>query len=153
SVIRIFALIALPVLLCTMLAPTLAQDSEWTLEQHCMPGAVHLPDDSAFAGAIFTADNRGIHASRADRTTSYIIAFEGRNFTPVGDFSPDGRWFAVPYGRVEYGNMLENRYVVTEWRVYSTGLDQAYHVVPFSHYDEHLPLEVLYTSNDALLTK
>jgi hypothetical protein len=96
----------------------------WTIEQRCVAEPTTPPDDWSFDGTIFTrgTDNniRGLHA---DLDSPYIIAFSGSDFTTAGAFSPDGRWFAVPSGTMDYyanNAGSEHNYHVEELVVYNT---------------------------------
>jgi hypothetical protein len=66
----------------------------------------------------------------------YFIAFDGGgdilNFNTAGRVSPDGKWYAVPAGRIIYGPSLpdnpyfpisEIHFVISEIRVFSTGIN------------------------------
>ncbi len=123
-------LCSLIVLLFTM--PAAAQEtptpSDWTTEQRCITAPSQPPEGWTYDGVIFTfKPGDGIHARRADMPTPYYIALDSQGeFGSVGNFSPDGKWFAVPAGHIypDYtgfqNSYLRDDTIVDQIRVYST---------------------------------
>jgi WD40 repeat protein len=86
---------------------------------NCTP--LSRPDNWTFDGVILTYEpDEGVRALRSSITTTYYIAFEGSNFTGAGAVSPDGKWFALPYGYIQTAASSDVRYRVNELRVHST---------------------------------
>lgn len=94
-----------------------AQGSGWPLTQDCAAAADPLP----FDGVIVTANpDEGVRALRSSIGATYFVAFAGSNFTQAGALSPDGRYFAVPYGTIQVAGSFDNRARITELRLHTT---------------------------------
>lgn len=94
----------------------------WQVVERCVDEPTTPPEGWSWEGVIFTLTRGdGLHALRADVETPYYVAFDSQSeFAVSGALSPDGQWFAVPAGRVEYGTWASDDFVVDELRVYST---------------------------------
>jgi hypothetical protein len=109
----------------------------WPVVQRCIEQATEPPDGWTFEGTIFTHGRfmDGVHAYRADVPSRYYVAFDSQSeFAEVGALSPDGRWFAVPHGRTEYGGIANRYYIVEEIRVYSTHPSRDTYRIPWDYY-------------------
>lgn len=97
------------------------QSETWQIEQQCTAKETLPPEGWAFPGVILTSiPDDGVRALRATVGTTYYIAFAGNAFLQGGALSPDGRWFAFPYGYVQTVATWDLRYIVQEIRVHST---------------------------------
>src|SRR5689334_6655260 len=117
------SLCLLATVLCLFLAlsPSAAQDTGatgWPVEKRCVSEPTTSPADWSFQGTIFTMDNviyrediGGVHAIRADVDTPYYVAANGKDFVDAGALSPDGKWFAVPYGDNKSANISDIQFV------------------------------------------
>jgi WD40 repeat protein len=96
--------------------------TDWAIVERCIATPSQPPDGWTYDGVIFTyIEDDGVHASRADMATSYYVALAGwREFGQSGRFSPNGRWIAIPIGRVEVSFPTSYSYLVDEIRVYNT---------------------------------
>jgi WD40 repeat protein len=98
------------------------EPSEWSLVRECLPQAQPRPEDYTFPGFIASyVPDDGIRALRSETFTTYYLAFAGSNFVEAADFSPDGRWLAIPYGFIETAGAFDVRYLVQELRIMTTG--------------------------------
>lgn len=124
------------VLLLLLAVPIHAQDAApFTLTEACAP-----PESDTgradFPGVLLgyaVAD--GVRAYRAAVGVSYYVAFAGSAFIDGGAVSPDGRYYAVPYGLIQMPSGTDRRYHAYELRVIGTDrLTQLRRVIPWSAY-------------------
>ncbi|HEX2620985.1 MAG TPA: hypothetical protein VHL11_12580, partial [Phototrophicaceae bacterium] len=93
----------------------------WAVNRHCAADPIAPPEGWSFPGVIVsTVPEDGIRGLRADTFKTYYIAFAGSNFTEGGALSPDGKWYAVPFGYIQTAASSDLRYIVQELRVMST---------------------------------
>lgn len=106
----------------TLSLTTHAQDGDgWPITQDCAPEAEEPPDDWTFPGVILTLyPDDGVRALRASLGSTFYVTFAGSAFVQGGALSPDGAWFAFPYGYMQTAVAFDTRYVVQEIRVHST---------------------------------
>jgi hypothetical protein len=122
--------IALLILMISL--STIAQEDDitaWTIEERCITAPSAIPDDWSYSGTILMSGYAGIHGVRMDWETPHVVAFfrsSSHLDAPMigGQISPDGRWYALPFGEtfLEVSNNYYN--FVNGWRVYSTSGDQ-----------------------------
>lgn len=94
----------------------------WTLNRTCAADPIPTPEGFDFPGAIISVvPDDGVRALRAATRQTYYVAFAGSNFIEGGALSPDGKWYAVPYGYIQTAATSDFRYIVQELRVISTG--------------------------------
>lgn len=103
----------------------LAQDNtdEWDIIERCLElNYPTIPQERwDFEGVIISRNQYGLHAIRTDFNTSYYIALDSEtSFTSIGDFSPDGRWFAYPLGYRFSWTWTSTYYRIDRLRVIST---------------------------------
>ncbi len=123
-------------LLLTLSVSIYGQDAApFTLTQACAP-----PESEAgradFPGVLLgyaVAD--GVRAYRAEVGVSYYVAFAGSAFIDGGAVSPDGKYYAVPYGLVQMPTGTDRRYHAFELRIMGTDrLTQLRRVIAWSAY-------------------
>ena len=111
-------------LLSTSLANAQAtpEATDWKTEQRCITAPSQPPQGWTYDGVIFTFSGAGVHARRADVATPYYVAFDSDSeFASLGRLSPDGKWFAVPAGRISHTDTTFERILIgDEYRIYST---------------------------------
>jgi hypothetical protein len=96
-------------------------DNGWPIEQRCVGEPTMPPEDWTFEGTILMTGYAGIHAVQADWETPRVVVFldEERNLRG-GTLSPDGNWYASPYGDVYETETHNFITTVEEIRIYST---------------------------------
>jgi hypothetical protein len=86
---------------------TAAQDDDtsgWPVAQRCVGEPTAPPAGWTFEGTILMTGYAGIHAVQADWETPRVVVFLNRDWgesdsdLPGGALSPNGRWYASPYG-------------------------------------------------------
>lgn len=107
--------------LLTMVNMPMVKAQSWTITRECIADETDTPSDFTFEGALFSIDrDDGFKAYRENPSTFYYIAFAGSNFVHAGALSPDGVYYAVPYGTIQIPLADDVRYRVQEIRVFST---------------------------------
>jgi hypothetical protein len=134
-------------LLALLISSTLAQDTEtWPIIERCVPEPIPSPDDWSFEGIIFlqqyfvgndTKTPLGIYGLANAKQAPYLISpalvtTGTGSFINSGSLSPDGRWFAVPSGRVKRAALIDNTYEVDTIHVYSTDNTSAAYTVQWN---------------------
>jgi hypothetical protein len=100
----------------------------WPIEERCIAEPALPPDDWSYPGTILMSGYAGIHGVQADWETPRVVVFLRRDENgdePLigGQLSPDGRWYAVPYGE-NFTEVSYNEYFfVHSLRLYSTSDD------------------------------
>jgi hypothetical protein len=153
---RIVMLVFLFVLSITS---AIAQSDEfpvWEIVERCIDEPVMPSDDWSFDGIIFLYSDSGVHGLNKQIDTPYIIAYrDEQSFAHNGSISPDGRWFAVPTGGIEYATMMDSFYAIKAIHVYSTdGRRESYIVdweVLFRGNNTYSIPSVQWTSNNTFL--
>lgn len=116
--------LALSVLFFTITFAIHAQSEEvetWPIVERCVSEPTTPPDDWSFEGIIFLHSPRAVHGINANVPTPYIIAYNSiRTFAYNGAISPDGHWFAVPYGMKSRDGLIAWKYDINGIRIIST---------------------------------
>ncbi len=127
-------------------------------QQACEGPAVVEVRAPQFPGVIVLRDrDEGVRALRAEVGTPYYVAFLGSNFTDAGALSPDGRFFAMPYGSIQTAATSDVRYRVSEIRVQTTArVPQIYARIPWDATFQNLGRpddipSILWLDSDSLL--
>jgi len=112
-------------LLCFLIFPSftlVAQDETgWPIEQRCVGDPTPPPEDWTFDGTILMQSALGIHVYQAGWETPHVAAFLNQDSNLRGAaLSPDGYWYASPYGYVETTETYNTITAVDEIRIYST---------------------------------
>jgi hypothetical protein len=105
----------------------------WTIEQRCVGEPTPRPESWTFEGTILMMGYAGIHGVRDEwETPRVVVSLDMAGYDDHGDLSggalsPDGHWYASPYGTVSRDARTYN--VITnldEIRVHSTLNDSQY---------------------------
>jgi hypothetical protein len=140
--IRQFTIIMLMFVWFVFELSTTAQEDDitaWTIEESCIAAPSAMPDDWAYSGTILMSGYAGIHGVRMEWETPHVVAFfrsHSKGDAPMigGQISPDGRWYALPFGETYLEFSYNYYFFVHGWRVYSTSDDQQ--VLEFSLGDQ-----------------
>lgn len=120
-IISILSLLALALAIIPALNHHAQPADGWPVTTACAPDEAAPPPGWTFPGVIVSvAPTDGVRALRATVATTYYIAFAGSAFVQAGALSPDGRWYAFPYGTLQTAATSDNRTLVQEIRVHST---------------------------------
>lgn len=117
-------------------------DDGWPITQDCAAEAESAPEGWTFPGVILTLyPDDGVRALRAALGSTYYITFAGSAFVQGGALSPDGQWFAFPYGYIQNAVAFDTRYIVQEIRVHSTeAVPQLRRRIPWTAtFQQHTP--------------
>lgn len=113
-----------------------AEQSSWPVEQNCL-GAITPPSNWTFEGRIFLKGNSGVHEYQADWDTPRVAVFLHKDKAMRGGaLSPDGNWYAYPWGEFVVTESYNAITSVEELRVHST-LDEHEYSVPVFEEDYH----------------
>jgi hypothetical protein len=115
----------------------------WTGERHCVDKPTRRPETWTFDGTILLTGEAGIYGVNDDWETSRVVAplnFGQINTNIVGGaLSPDGRWYASPFGDRELTQSNNVYTTVREIRVYSTSAEDREYIVILAPVIEGIP--------------
>lgn len=140
-------------------------DAGWPVEERCVGRPAKSPKGWSYEGTIFTADNGmysedggGIHAIRQEVSTPYFVAMNGKDIVYGGALSPDGKWFAVPYGysvdqHIDgFGDHAGSEYRVEAIHIYRTDYTQLAHTIDWRVSDQNVVIrKIMWLGNDRLI--
>ncbi|WP_119069522.1 hypothetical protein [Aggregatilinea lenta] len=131
------ALLIILAMLCIPLSvPVLAQSGDatedpsagWPVEQHCV-NITPPPAGWTFDGTILMLGDYGIHGYQAGWETPHVLVFLHKsNAVRGGALSPDGNWYAYPWGEFFITETYNAITSVSELRVHSTRDAREYRV-------------------------
>jgi hypothetical protein len=101
---------------------TVEPDAGWPVEERCVGAPTKPPKDWSYDGTILMTGERGIHAMRSDWETTHVVSsIRWLNVIPGGaGLSPDGKWYAVPWGSIYAEAFRKPENYIHEIRVFST---------------------------------
>lgn len=140
-------------------------DVGWPVEERCVGESTKLPEGWKYEGTLFTADNGmysedggGLHAIRQQVATPYFVAVNGKDIVYAGALSPDGKWFAVPYGDSEdqhidgFGNHAGSEYRVDAIRIYRTDYTHLSYQIDWQLSDQNMVInKIMWIDNNRLI--
>lgn len=116
---------------------------DWTVERRCVDESTSRPDGWTFEGTILVTGDTGIFGVSSNSETPLLVApltFEQTDTNIVGGaLSPDGRWYASPFGDRIFTESNNVYTTVREIRVYSTLGDNREYSVTLSPAIEGIP--------------
>lgn len=111
-----------------LIAPALTtaqNDTGWPVIERCVGEPTAPPDDWTFDGTILLRGYAGIHGVNAAWETPRVVAFlrnkdwQGNDMDlPGGALSPNGRWYASPFGSREVTDTWNTITQVNQIRIY-----------------------------------
>ncbi len=108
---------------------TTTPDAGWPVEERCVSAPTKPPKGWSYDGTILMTGYAGIHGVNAKWDTPHILVFLGDNDLWGGALSPDGKWYASPYGHIEVTETYSSFSVIDQVRVFdTTGHSKPYRV-------------------------
>jgi hypothetical protein len=140
-------------------------DAGWPMEERCVGAPTKPPKGWSYEGTLFTQDSGmysedggGFHAIRQQVATPYYVTMNGKNIVYAGALSPDGKWFAVPYGDSidqhidEFGNHAGSEYFVNAIRIYRTDYIYLSYQIDWRLSDQNVVIDkIMWIDNDRLI--
>ncbi len=80
---------------------TATPDTGWPIEERCVGAPTKPPKGWSYDGTILMTGYAGIHGVNAKWDTPRVLIFLDDNELWGGSLSPDGKWYASPYGTRE----------------------------------------------------
>ena len=120
--------------------PTFAQNegtaepdlADWSVEERCIQASTP-PDHWTFEGTLLMRGHYGIHAYQAGWDTPQVVVFlQPGNALRGGALSPDGNWYAYPWGEFSVSETYNAVTSVRELRVHSTRDERVYSVPTYT---------------------
>lgn len=94
---------------------------QWARLEACAGLPIAAPSEP-FDGILVMVNDDAARGYRSAVPTTYVLTFAGSNFLRGGAVSPDGEYYAMPYGIINTVTGSDVRYVVQEIRIVSTGV-------------------------------
>ncbi len=108
--------------------PAVRASSGWQVKQACLE-TFEPPADWTFDGTIVMQGNSGIHTYQHGWATPHVSIFLNPQFAlREGELSPDGNWYAYPWGEFYITESYNHLTEVEELRVHNTHDDREYSV-------------------------
>jgi hypothetical protein len=140
-------------------------DAGWPVEERCVGAPTKPPMGWSYGGILFTQnsgmyseDGGGFHAIRQQVATPYYIATNNKDIVYAGALSPDGKWFAVPYGYSidqhidDFGNSAGSEYFVNAIRIYRTDYTHLSYQIDWRLSDQNVVIDkIMWIDNDRLI--
>ncbi len=146
---------------------TAVPDVGWPVVERCVGEPIKLSERVEYEGTLFTSDSGkyrydggGFYAFRNKISTLYYVyvAENGKDIVYAGALSPDGKWFAVPYGYSvdqhidAFGNSTGSEYRVKQIRIYRTDYTYLSYWVDWQLSGQNVDIfKVMWLDNDRLI--
>ena len=106
---------------------TAVPDAGWPVEERCVSAPTKPPKGWSYDGTILMKGHAGIHGVNAKWDRPHVVVPLGIKDVQGGALSPDGKWYASPYGRTDRDPKTYDTITSTqEIRVYSTSSSEKY---------------------------
>lgn len=107
---------------------------------NCIPEPTLAPDDWTYSGTILMSGYAGLHGMNAEWDTPHVLMFN--TYAANGDkpvtgaaMSPDGKWYAVPFGETWVEPSFNQYTWVNSIRLYKTDGSREYQEYDLRDYD------------------
>lgn len=127
-----------------------AQGDGYPVTRRCIVDALELDETPPFPGTLLMQGWAGVHGFRANWDTTRVVSFiDAGAALPGGALSPDGRWYAVPWGSEIRANNGDILYYADELRAFSTiDSEEVWRVNWNSTFNSKSPISQIYWRDD-----